>query len=143
MFFSAVFIISALFFSLEILGIRILSFSSDHYLAYMVTVVSAMGAAAAGIVLSIRKNIKNYMRLSFISSVLFTLYLPLVCFLVSRIPLDSMMLNKLSLILFLFADYLLLFILLFFAGLLFFPILEKSPENTHLFCFFSILGLVA
>lgn len=143
MVFSAVFIISALFFSLEILGIRILSFSSDHYLTYMVTAVSVMGAAAAGIVLSIRKNIKNYMCLSFISSVLFTLSLPLVWFFVSRIPLDSMMVNKLSLILFLFADYVLLFILSFFAGLLFFPILEKSPENTHLFCFFSILGLVA
>ena len=143
MVFSAIFIISALFAALEIFEIRILSFFADHYLAYMVVAVGTMGFAFAGIMLSIMKKIKKFKNLSFISLILLTFLLPVVLAAVSRIPLDSMMPDKLNLIVFVLVDYVLLFILSFLAGLSLVSLFEQSAENVQIAAFFSILGCIA
>ena len=143
MVFSAVFIISAIVFALEILEIRILSFSAWHYLTYMVVAVAVMGFAAAGIVLSMKKNVGNFRKLSFFSSVLFTVSIPVSFFCVSKIPLDAMMFNKIHLISFLAADSVLLFLPSFFAGLSLIPLFENAGKNVHVPYFFSVAGSVA
>ena len=143
MVFSAVFIISALVFALEVLEIRILSFSAGHYLTYMVVAFALLGSAAAGIVISMKKNGGKFRRLSFFSSVLFTLSIPFSFFCVSRIPLDAMMFNKIYLFSFLFADSILLFLPSFFAGLSLITLFENAGKNVNVFYFFSLLGSVA
>lgn len=143
MIFSAIFIISALLAALGLLEIRFLSFFTGHYLAYMVAVVGATGFAFAGTLLSMMKNIKNFKKLAFVSSILLTCSLPLVLSAVSRIPVDSAMPDKLNLILFVLVDYFLLFIPSFFAGLSLAALFEQSADNLQISLFFSILGCIA
>jgi len=142
MIFSAIFIISALVFALEVLEIRILSFSAWHYITYMVVAVAVLGFAAAGIVLSTKKNFGNLRKLSFFSSVCFAVSVPFSFFCISKIPLDAMMFNKIYLILFLFADSFMLFLPSFFAGLSLISLFENSGKNVNVYYFFSVIGSV-
>lgn len=142
MIFSAVFLISAVLFVLEILETRIFSFSSWHHLTYMVVAVSLMGYAAAGTVLAVKKTLKNYEKFIYISSVLFVLSIPLAFFATSRVPLDPMMPNKLFLIIFLFCDYIFLFFPHFFGGLILISIFQNNGKNVNIGYFFSLLGSV-
>ena len=143
MFFFMVFIFSALFAALEITGIRILSFSTGGSAAYMLAAVGATGFAAAGTVLSIWKNKKNYENVFFVSSVLFTLSVPAVWTLAALLPVDPAMPNKLNFILFLAAAYLLLSIPSFLAGFSIIPLFEKSAGKANLLYSFLLLGFMS
>ena len=143
MIFPAVFLISAVLFALEVLQTRIFSFSSWHHLTYMVVAVAVMGYAAAGTVLAVKKNLKNYEKFIHTVSVLFALSVPAVFAASSRISLDHMMTNKLFLVLFLFCDYVLLFMPHFFGGLILLSVFQKKCKNVNISYFFSVLGSVA
>lgn len=143
MVFSAVFIISAIIFALEILEMRILSFSAWHYLTYIVVTVAVLGSAVAGIFMSMKKNVANYEKISFKSSVLFTISIPFSFFALSRIPLDSMMSNKFYLIVFVSVNSVILFIPSFLASLSLVSLFEKAGKNVNIIYFFSVAGSVA
>ena len=101
MIFSAVFLISAVLFALEVLQTRIFSFSSWHHMTYMVVAVALMGYAAAGTVLAVKKGLKNYEKFIHTASVLLVFSIPLAFFATSRVPLDPMLSNKLFMMAFL------------------------------------------
>ena len=143
MVFSAVFLISAVLFALEILQTRVFSFSSWHHMTYMVVAVALMGYAAAGTVLAVKKTLKNYERFIHISSVLFVFSIPLAFFASSKIPLDPMMQNKLFMILFLFCDYFFLFCPHFFGGLVLIAVFRNNSKNVNISYFFSVSGSIA
>lgn len=143
MIFSAVFIISAILFALEILQTRIFSFSSWHHMTYMVVAVALMGYALAGTVLSVKKSLKNYEKFIHTVSVWFVLSIPFAVFMSSKIPIDHMMPNKLVLIVCVFFDYIFLFLPHFFGGLILLSVFQKSSKNVNISYFFSILGSVA
>ena len=143
MIFSTVFLISAVLFALEILQTRIFSFSSWHHLTYMVVAVAVLGYSAAGIFLSVGKSSKNHEKFMRTVSLLFAFSIPLVFAAVSRIVLDPMMPNKLFMVLFLFCDYILLFLPHFFGGLILISVFQNKRENVNVIYFFSILGSVA
>lgn len=143
MIFSAVFLVSAVLFALEVLQTRIFSFSSWHHFTYMVVAIALMGYAAAGTVLTIKKELKNYERFIHINSVLFTLSIPVAFFMISRVPLDPMMPNKLFMIIFLCFDYFFLFFPHFFGGLILLAVFQNNSKNVNISYFFSILGSVA
>ena len=143
MIFSAVFLISAVLFALEVLQTRIFSFSSWHHLTYMVVAVALMGYAAAGTVLAVKKNLKNYEKFIHIISILFVFSIPVAFFMTSRIPLDPMMPNKLFLIVFLLIDYVFLFFPHFFGGLILLSVFQNNSKNVNISYFFSILGSLA
>lgn len=143
MIFSAVFLVSAVLFALEILQTRIFSFSSWYHMTYMLVAVTLMGYAAAGTVLAIKSSLKNYERSIHINSLLFAISIPLAFFAASRIPIDPMMPNKILLIGFVFLDYLFLFLPHFFGGLILLSIFQNNSKNVNISYFFSILGLIA
>jgi len=143
MIFSAVFLISAVLFALEVLQTRIFSFSSWHHMTYMVVAIALMGYAAAGMVLAVKKGLKNYERFIRTASVLFVLSIPFAFALTSRITLDPMMPNKLFMIISLFFDYILLFLPHFFGGLILLSIFQNNGKNVNISYFFSVLGSVA
>ena len=143
MIFTAVFLISAVLFALEVLQTRIFSFSSWHHLTYMVVAVALTGYAAAGTVLAVRKKLKNYEKFIHLVSVLFVVSIPFAFALTSRIPLDPVMPNKLFMIIFLFVDYILLFLPHFFGGLILLSVFENKGKNVNIIYFFSVLGSVA
>lgn len=143
MIFSAVFLISAVLFALEVLQTRIFSFSSWHHLTYMVVAIALMGYAAAGTVLSVKKRLKNYEKFIHIISVLFVFSIPAAFFMISGIPLDPMMPNKLFMIIFIFFDYFFLFLPHFFGGLVLLAVFQNNGKNVNISYFFSISGSVA
>ena len=143
MIFSAVFLISAVLFALEVLQTRIFSFSSWHHLTYMVVAVALMGYAAAGTVLAVKKRLKNYEKFIHIISILFVFSIPVAFFMTSRIPLDPMMPNKLFMLIFLVSDYFFLFFPHFFGGLILLSIFQNNGKNVNISYFFSVLGSVA
>ena len=143
MIFSVVFLISAVLFTLEVLQTRIFSFISWNHLTYMVIAVAVMGYAAAGTVLAIKKELKNFGRFIRIFSMLFAVSVPFSFFMSSGIPLDPMMPNKLVMIVFLFCDYFFLILPHFFGGLVLISLFQKSSKNVNISYFFSILGSVA
>lgn len=143
MIFSAVFLISAVLFALEVLQMRVLSFISWHHMTYMVLAVALMGYAAAGTVLAVKKGLKNYEKSIHIFSVLFTVSIPLAVALSSRISLDPTMPNKIFMITFLFCDYILLFLPHFFGGLILLSVFQNRCRNVNISYFFSVIGSVA
>lgn len=143
MIFSAVFLISAVLFALEVLQTRIFSFSSWHHMTYMVVAVALMGYAAAGTVLAVKKSLKNYEKFIHLISILFVFSIPAVFFVTSRVPLDPMMPNKLFMILFLLCDYVFLFFPHFLGGLILLSIFQHNGKNVNISYFFSVLGSVA
>ncbi|MBO4711924.1 hypothetical protein J5681_08435 [bacterium] len=143
MIFSAVFLISAVLFALEVLQTRIFSFSSWHHMTYMIVAVALLGYAAAGTVLSVKKNLKNYEKFIHNFSILFVFSIPAAFFVTSRVPLDPMMPNKLFMILFLLCDYIFLFLPHFFGGLVLLAVFQNNSKNVNISYFFSILGSVA
>jgi hypothetical protein len=143
MIFSAVFLISAVIFALEVLQTRIFSFSSWHHLTYMVVSVALLGYAAAGTFLAVKKSLKNYEKFIHRISVLFVFSIPVAFFMTSRIPLDPMMPNKLFLIIFLLFDYVFLFLPHFFGGLILLSVFQNNCKNVNISYFFSVSGSVA
>ena len=140
MIFSAVFLISAVIFALEVLQTRIFSFSSWHHLTYMVVSVALLGYAAAGTFLAVKKSLKNYEKFIHRISVLFVFSIPVAFFMTSRIPLDPMMPNKLFLIIFLLFDYVFLFLPHFFGGLILLSVFQNNCKNVNISYFFSVSG---
>ena len=143
MIFSAVFLISAVLFALEVLQTRIFSFSSWHHLTYMVVAVALMGYAAAGTVLAVKKGLKNYEKFIHTISILFVFSIPAAFFVTSRVPLDPMMPNKLFMILFLLCDYIFLFLPHFFGGLVLLAVFQNNSKNVNISYFFSVSGSLA
>ena len=143
MIFSAVFLISAVLFALEVLQTRIFSFSSWHHMTYMVVAVALMGYAAAGTVLAVKKGLKNYEKFIHTASVLLVFSIPLAFFATSRVPLDPMMSNKLFMMAFLLFDYVFLFIPHFFGGLILLSVFQNNGKNVNISYFFSVSGSVA
>ena len=143
MIFSAVFLISAVLFALEVLQTRIFSFSSWHHMTYMVVAVALMGYAAAGTVLAVKKELKNYKKFIHTISVLFVFSIPVTFFVTSRIPLDPMMSNKLFMMAFLLSDDIFLFVPHFFGGLILLSIFQNNGKNVNISYFFSVSGSVA
>lgn len=143
MIFSAVFLISAVLFAMELLQTRIFSFSSWNHMTYMVIAVAVMGYAVAGTILAVKKELKNYGRFIRIFSLLFAFSVPFSFFMSAGIPLDPMMPNKLFMIVFLFCDYLFLVLPHFFGGLVLISVFRNNWKNVNISYFFSILGSIA
>ncbi len=143
MIFSAVFLISAVLFALEVLQTRIFSFSSWHHLTYMVVAIAMMGYAAAGTVLSVKKNLKNYEKFIHTISILFVFSIPVAFFMTSRIPLDPMMQNKFFMIIFLLCDYFFLVMPHFFGGLVLLSVFQNNSKNVNISYFVSVSGSLA
>ncbi|MBP5201286.1 hypothetical protein J6253_00915 [bacterium] len=143
MIFSAVFLISAVLFALEVLQTRIFSFSSWHHMTYMVVAIALMGYAAAGMVLAVKKGLKNYEKFIHVISVLFVFSIPVAFFMTPGLPLDPMIPNKLFMIIVLFTDYLFLSLPHFFGGLILLAVFQNNSKNVNISYFFSISGSVA
>lgn len=143
MIFSAVFLISVVLFTLEVLQTRIFSFISWNHMTYMVIAVAVMGYAAAGTVLAIKKEVNNQSRFVRVFSLLFAVSVPFSFFMSAGIPLDPMMPNKLFLIVFLFCDYIFLVMPHFFGGLVLLTLFQSNSKNVNISYFFSLLGSIA
>lgn len=93
----AFFLVSAALFALQILEMRILSFTAWHHFAYFIIALAIMGSAAAGAFFSV-KGLKREASRGFlsVSSLLLALSVFLSVFLISKMPLDALIANNLG-----------------------------------------------
>ncbi len=118
MIYISLFIISASILALQILQTRIFSFTLWHHLAYMVITVALMGMGAAGSYLAVRKKRAEEpeKRLT-VSLLLFSVSTFFSLAIVTRIPLDTFMADKVLQLGYIFLYYMALIFPYFFAGI--------------------------
>lgn len=118
MIFTGIFLISAAILALQLLQTRLFSFTLWHHLAYMVITIGLMGMSASGTYLTMRrKKIEQPWRFLALSSLLFSITTFISLAVVTRIPLDTYMVDKARQLSYIFLYYMVLILPYFFAGI--------------------------
>lgn len=133
------FLLSASVLSLELLGMRILSFMLWHHLAYVVLSVAMLGFGASGAWLSSTIRSINPRKMIVWSALLFSITNVLGFALLVHIGLDTFEMGWVKLFK-LGLYYFVLFIPYFFAGLAIAAIFRAIPQETTSLYFFNLAG---
>ena len=137
----AFFLVSAALGALQILEMRILSFTAWHYFAYIIIALAITGSAAAGAFFSV-KNFKNGDLRRFLSifSLVFGTAVFLSVYLISKIRLDALMSDIIAQTAALAAGSAALSVPSFCLGAVSVCIYSASREKIHRFYAVSLAG---
>lgn len=141
MIFAGIFLISTGILALQILQTRIFSFTLWHHLAYMVITIALMGMSAGGTFLAIRsKKSELPWRFASICSLLFSVTTLISLAIVTRIPLDTFMEDKILQLSYVFLYYMALIFPYFFAGVIISFIFKHIREKINIYYLSNLFG---